>query len=211
MRDGVMYVISWPDSKVHTTKLFALDPEDGAVKWGTPLEGDIMGSPQAGPDGMILVTTAIGQVGPIQAADRGWAHAVDRDGKALWTVKLPNMSLPEPAVLPDKGIEIHTLKTGELMALHVKDGSVAWTRTLGKAFDTTATLRADTNPPLLAAVTTEGTVSIMNAEDGTEIRRFNVKQGGYAAPAFDGDVLYITTPRDIMAYGGVHLLTRGAK
>ena len=211
IRDGVMYVISWPDAKVHETKLFAVDPEDGTVKWGTPLTGDIMGSPQPGPDGDILVTTAIGQVGPLVSTDKGWAHAVGADGKLLWTVELPSISLPEQAVLPAKGIAIHTLKTGELLALNIKDGSKAWSVKLGKAFDTPATLRADTVPPLLAAITSEGTVSIMNAEDGTEIRRFAVKQGGYAAPAFDGDVLYITTPREIMAYGGVHLLTRGAK
>jgi outer membrane protein assembly factor BamB len=211
IRDGVMYVISWPDSKVHVTNLFAVDPDNGDVKWKVPLEGDIMGSPQAGPDGTILITTAIGQVGPIQAYDRGWAHAVSKDGKLLWTLKLPTISLPEAAVLADKGIEIHTLKTGELLALHVKDGSVAWSRQLGKAFDTPATLRTDTNPPLLASITSEGLVSIINAEDGTDIRNFNVKQGGYAAPAFDGDIMYITTPRDIIAYGGIHLLTRGTK
>jgi outer membrane protein assembly factor BamB len=211
IRDGVMYVISWPDAKVHTTNLFAVDPGNGGVKWSAPLEGDIMGSPQPGPDGTILITTAIGQVGPIQAADRGWAHAVAGDGKVLWTVKLPSISLPEVGVLADKGIEIHTLKTGELLALHVKDGSVAWSRQLGKAFDTPATLRADTNPPLMASITSDGLVSIINAEDGTDIRQFKVKQGGYAAPAFDGDILYITTPRDITAWGGVHLLTRGTK
>lgn len=209
--DGKLFVTSWPDIKVPKAKLFALDPDDGAEKWNVDLTGDIMGSPQQGPQSVILVTTAIGQVGPQVATDKGWAHGVSQDGKLLWTVELPGISLPEPAVLSDKGLVIHTLKTGQIVALHTKDGTTAWTVTLGKQFDAPAALRTDTNPPLLAAVTSEGVVAILNAEDGTEIRRFNVKQGGYAPPAFDGDILYVTTPRDITAYGGVHLLTRGAK
>ena len=211
IRDGVMYIVAWPDAKVPVTNLIAVDPGNGEVKWSTPMTGDIMGSPQPGPDGIILVTTGIGQVGPLTPTDKGWAHAVAADGKLLWSVELPTISLPEVSVLAGKGIEIHTLKTGELRALRIRDGSVAWSRRLGKSFDTPATVRTDTDPPLLAAITSEGTVSLLNAEDGTEIRRFSVKQGGYAAPAFDGDILYITTPRDITAYGGVHLLTRGTK
>ncbi|TAL38109.1 MAG: hypothetical protein EPN97_04250 [Alphaproteobacteria bacterium] len=209
--DGTLFVTSWPDLKVPKAKLFALDPGDGSEKWNVDLTGDIMGSPQPGPDSAILVTTAIGQVGPQVATDKGWAHAVSRDGKLLWTVELPGISLPEPSVLFDKGLVIHTLKTGQIVALRVRDGTTAWSTTLGKQLDAPAALRADTNPPLLAAVTTEGAVSILDAESGTEIRRFNVKQGGYAPPVFDGDLLYITTPRDITAYGGVHLLTRGEK
>ncbi len=211
MRDGTLYVISWPDAKVHETKLYALDPADGAVKWNVPLKGDIMGSPQPGPNGTILITTAIGQVGPPQPADKGWAHAVSGEGKLLWTVELPNLSLPEVSILPDKGIVIHTLKTGELRALNIKDGSVAWTVKVGKEFDAPAALRADTNRPLLAAETADGLVTIRDAEDGTEIRQFSVKNGSYASPLFDGDLLYVTTPNEITAFGGVHLLMRGTK
>lgn len=208
---GTLYVTAWPDAKVHTTNLVALDPDTGAVKWSAPLKGDIMGSPQEGPDGDLLVTTAIGQVGPLTPTDKGWAHAVSADGKLLWTVELPTIALPEPAVLMDKGLMILTLKTGQILALHAKDGTVAWNVTLGKAFDAPATLRAESNPPLLAAVTSEGHVALLDAEDGTQVRAFDVKQGGYVAPLFDGDILYVTTPREIIAYGGVHLLTRSAK
>jgi outer membrane protein assembly factor BamB len=211
IQDGTLYVISWPDAKVHETELFALDPDDGATKWSVPLTGDIMGSPLPGPDNTILITTAIGQVGPPLPADKGWAHAVSASGKLLWTVELPNISLPEAAVLPARGIVIHTLKTGELRALNIRDGSTAWSAQVGKEFDAPAALRADTNPPLLAAVTADGLVTIRDAEDGTEIRRFRVKQGSYAPPVFDGDIVYITTPKDITAYGGVHLFTRGTK
>lgn len=209
--DGILFVTAWPDTKVKQAKLFALDPDDGTEKWSVGLPGGIMGSPQPGPSSTVLVTTANGQVGPQVDTDKGWAHAVSGGGKLLWTVELPGISLPEPAVLANKGLIIHTLKTGQILALRIKDGTTAWSVTLGKQFDAPAALRTDTNPPLLAAVTTEGVVSILDAEGGTEIRRFNVKQGGYAPPVFDGDILYITTPRDITAYGGMHLLTRGTK
>ncbi len=209
--DGRLYASAQPDEARVGAEVFALDADSGKAIWKLALPGNTMGSPQEGPANTLLLTTAIGQVGPQVATDRGWSHAVDKAGKLLWTVALPGLPLPEAAVLKDKGLVIHTLKTGEIVALHTQDGSVAWHVTLGKEFDAPATLRADTVPPLLAAMTVEGTVSLMNAEDGTEIRRLNMGQGGYVPPAFNGDILYLTTPHGIAAYGGVHLLTRGPK
>lgn len=207
--DGKLYVSAQPDDGATKAALSSVNPDTGAVDWSVNLPGGTMGSPAEGPDGVILLTTAIGQVGPQKDTDKGWSHAVSKDGKLLWTVELPGMPVPEPFAV--KGLVIHTLKTGEIVALNAKDGTQAWRVKVGKEFHAPAGLRADTVPPLLAGITSEGAVALLNAEDGTEIRRFNVKQGGYAAPVFDGDVLYITTPRTITAYGGVHLLTRGEK
>lgn len=209
--DGRLYVSAQPHEKQTGTEVSALDPDDGEAEWKLALPGNTMGSPQAGPGDILLVSTAIGQVGPQQPGDRGWSHAVTREGKLLWTVELPGLPLPEAAILQDKGFVIHTLKTGEIVALNVKGGSQAWAVKAGRAFDAPAALLGDTVPPLLASITTNGVVSIMNAEDGTEIRRLGMKKGGYAAPVFDNDILYVTTPHSITAYGGVHLLTRGKK
>jgi len=211
--DGILYTSTQPYEKekgaAPETRLSALDPDTGETKWQVKLDGNSMGSPQQGPKGVILLTSAIGQVGPATDTDQGWSHAVSTDGKILWTVKLPGMPLPEAAILRDAGIVIHTLKTGVLIALNALDGSTLWEVKLGKVFLAPAALREGGNPPLLASITKEGTVSIMNALDGIEIRRLNMKQGGYVPPVFDNDVMYITTPRGISAYGGVHLLTRG--
>lgn len=207
--DGTLYVSAQPDEKKPGAELSALDPDDGEIEWKTQLPGNTMGSPQPGPKDVILLTTAIGQVGPATETDQGWSHAVGTKGKLHWTVKLSGMPLPEAAVLADKGIVIHTLKSGEIIALNALDGSKLWEVKLGNEILAPSTLNAATTPPLLASITKDGTVAILNAEDGTEIRRFNKKQGGYVAPVFDGDVLYVTTPRGISAYGGVHLLTRG--
>ena len=211
VNDGVLYTVSWPDLSVNKSKLYALDPDSGKTKWSVDLPGRNMGSPLLGPDGVILSTTAIGEVGPQKPDDAGWAHAVSPDGKLLWTVDLHGISLPEANVLVDKGIVIHTLKTGVIVALSIKDGSTLWSLQLGKEIDAPSALRADSKPPLLATITADGAVSLMNAVDGTEIRRFNVKEGGYAAPVFDHDILYISTPHSMTAYGGVHLFTHGAK
>jgi outer membrane protein assembly factor BamB len=211
--DGKLYVSAQPfekDKAAPETRLFELDPDTGAVKWQVKLDGNSMGSPQAGPKGVILLTSAIGQVGPSVETDQGWSHAVGTDGKILWTVKLPGLPLPEAAVLAEAGIVIHTLKTGVLIALNALDGSILWEVKIGREFLAPAALRTGGNPPLLASIAKEGIVSIINALDGIEIRRFNMKQGGYVPPVFDGDVMYVTTPRGISAYGGVHLLTRGS-
>lgn len=209
--DGHLYASAQPTEKEVGAELSSLDPDDGDVEWKVRLPGNTMGSPQMGPKGVILLTTAIGQVGPQTETDQGWSHGVSTDGKLLWTVKLPGMPLPEAAILPDRGLVIHTLKSGELLALNALNGAEVWKVKISAEFLAPAALRADSTPPLLASITKDGIASIMNAEDGTELRRFNKKQGGYAAPVFDGDVLYITTPRGIAAYGGVHLLTRGDK
>jgi outer membrane protein assembly factor BamB len=209
--DGRLYVSAQPEDGATKAALSSVNPDDGAVDWAVNLPGGTMGSPAEGADGVILLTTAIGQVGPQKDTDKGWSHAISKDGKTLWTVELPGMPVPEPVSLKAKGLVIHTLKTGEIVALNAKDGTQAWHVKVGKEYHAPSSLRDDTVPPLLASITADGIVTLLNAEDGTEIRRFNVKQGGYAAPVFDGDVLYVTTPRSITAYGGVHLLTRGSK
>lgn len=212
--DGKLYTSTQPFEKEKTatpeTRLSRHDPDTGETEWQVKLDGNSMGSPQPGPKGVILLTSAIGQVGPAVETDQGWSHAVSTDGKKLWSVKLPGLPLPEAAVLQDAGIVIHTLKTGAIIALNALDGSTVWEVKIGKEFLAPATLRATGNPPLLASITKDGTVSIMNALDGIEIRRLNMRQGGYVPPVFDNDVLYITTPRGISAYGGVHLFTRGS-
>ena len=209
LHDDHLYISAQPDDKKVGAELSSLDPDDGDVEWKTALPGNTMGSPQMGGSDRILLTTAVGQVGPQKADDKGWSHAVGTNGKIIWSVDLPGMPLPEAAVLADKGIVIHTLKNGDLIALNIKDGTKVWYVKQGNEFLAPAGLRADTNPPLLAGMTSDGVVSIRNAEDGTEIRQFKKTQGGYAAPVFDRDVLYVTTPHDFTAYGGVHLLTRG--
>lgn len=211
LHDGHLYVSAQPDDKKVGAALSSLDPDDGDAEWKIPLPGNTMGSPQMGGEDLILLTTAVGQVGPQKADDKGWSHAVSTTGRLIWSVDLPGMPLPEAAVLAEKGLVIHTLKNGDLIALNVKDGSKVWHVKQGKEFLAPAGFRADSTPPLLAGMTSDGVVSIRNAEDGTEIRRIKKPLGGYAAPVFGGDVLYVTTPHDVTAYGGVHLLTRGDK
>lgn len=204
-----LYVSAQPDEHKVGAVLMALDPASGAPRWRQPLPGNTMGSPQRGADGTIFVTTAIGQVGPKVASDAGWSHAVTPGGKLLWSVQLPGLALPERLLVPGAKLVIHTLKTGEIVALRMTDGGTAWRVKLGDEFDAPAGLRAG-QTPLLAVLTASGTVALLHAEDGTEIRRFNVLQGGYVPPVFRNDMLYVTTPRRMTAYGGLHLLTRDA-
>jgi outer membrane protein assembly factor BamB len=213
--DGRVYTTAWPDLKKDAAALFALDAVTGKKLWQVALPGHEMGSAQASPlDGDVLATTAIGQVGPQKPGDKGWAHAVGQGGKLRWTVVLPGLPLPEGAVLKDagtrqKGLVIYTLKTGQIVALNLDDGSMAWQVKQAPEFDAPAALDASHDVPLLAAISKDGTVAVMNARSGAVLHRFSVGQGGYAAPVFDGDRLYITTPRRMLAYDGVHFLIPG--
>ncbi|MBI1216366.1 MAG: PQQ-binding-like beta-propeller repeat protein [Alphaproteobacteria bacterium] len=216
LSDGTLYTTAWPDMKKDVTDIFALDPETGETRWQVAVPGHVMGSAQRSPyKNDVVATTAIGQVGPQKPTDRGWAHAVSAQGKLRWTVELPGLPLPEGSVLPDAGphhagLVIYTLKTGRIVALNADDGSIAWQAVQGKEFDAPATLDVKTEKPLLAAISKDGTVTIRDAAEGVEFHRFKLPLGGYAAPVFDGDVLYVTTPYDMTAYGGLHLLLPAA-
>lgn len=148
--EGHIYASAQPDETKPGSILYALAPDSGAIEWQLPLPGNTMGSPQVGPEGQILLTTAIGQVGPKVETDRGWSHAAGRAGKLLWSVKLPGMPLPEAVVLKDAGLVIHTLKSGEIIALHTADGKTAWRVKMGAEFDAPAALNAHTSPPCSA-------------------------------------------------------------
>ena len=205
----VLYAPAQPDEAVMETSFFALDPDNGKELWQVKLPGHPMASPQlSSQQADILLTTATGQVGVRRAQDKGWAHAITQQGKILWSVELPGEPLPEEVILQSAGLVYHALKTGELVALHVNDGSMAWSAKIGEALNGAAGLSNDASRPLIAAVATDGRASVRNAIDGSEIIGFDVGSGGYTAPLFDGDILYIATPTSISAYGGVGALLK---
>ena len=88
-----------PDDNVPGSALFELDPEAGKPLWETPLPGNSMGDILASPDGGLIFTTAIGQIGLNKETDKGWLHSVGLDGKIRWSVELPAMPLPDGSIL----------------------------------------------------------------------------------------------------------------
>ena len=209
---GALYAAAQPDEEFKETILYKMDYGDGKTDWTLKLPGGSMGSPTIGQDlSQVLLTTAIGQVGPPQPSDKGWAHAVNRLGTLEWTVELPGMPLPESSVVRRANLVVITMKSGNLVALDLKDGSKRWEAKVTDKIYAAAGLVEKTSPPMIVVMATDGTVSFLNALDGRELHRLFVGQGGYASPYYANGVLYITAPRKIYAYGGLQQLAGRAE
>jgi outer membrane protein assembly factor BamB len=181
---------------------------DGAVRWQAALPGGVMGSALDGPDGALIVATAIGQIGPVKKTDEGWVSAVSADGKVLWSKQLPGMPIPEGVVSQRLGLAFFALKNGIVAALRLKNGASAWKMRVGDEVRAPVTLYEKANPPLVFTWTFGGTMDIRNALTGAPVKAINMPRGGYVPAGIYKDVLYIIAPDTITAYGPVSLLAR---
>jgi outer membrane protein assembly factor BamB len=206
LHDDAVYVPVWTNPKVEGMTLFAVSAKDGAVRWRAALPGGMMGSAQMGPGGMMVVATAIGQIGPIQKTDKGWASAVSAEGKILWSRPLPGMPIPEGVVSQKSGLAFFALKNGMVTALRLRDGVNAWEMRAGDEVRAPVTVYEATDPPLVFTWTFGGTMDVRNAATGAPVRTIGMPRGGYVPAGIYKDVLYITGPDMIAAYGPVSLL-----
>ena len=197
-----------PDDAVSGSAFFELNPDTGAVIGKTALDGNPMGNLIAGPDGTVLFATAVGQVGATKETDKGWIYSVTRDGVIKWKVPLDTMPLPEGQLSTDGARIYFTLKNGDLVALDTATGQELWMHKYNGEFLSGAVLIEDQAVPMIAAVTTDGYVGILNALTGDHIKSFKVKDGRYAAPIYRDDVLYIPEDRGLRAFGPVSTLVR---
>jgi outer membrane protein assembly factor BamB len=123
--DGSVYIGSFDSN------LYALDPQDGSVKWKFPTTDHIYAS-------VALSADKSGKTNAILfgSAD-GTFYAVDPQGKLLWKYDTGDVIRSSPAVglTPDgKGkIVYFGAGNGKLYALNLADGSLRW------AIDTTST------------------------------------------------------------------------
>ncbi len=182
--------------------LIELNPDTGKVLHSTAISGDPMCNLLPLPNGGMVMATAIGQVGVKRLTDAGWAHGFDAEGEQVWTTQLPAMPLPEGTLLADGSLLIYTLNDGSLIALRTVDGIIAWQKKVGAAFQTDVALMENSSKSLLAAVTSEGLVTIRNARTGEEIQHFSIEKGD-SYPLYSGGTLYISTPYNIRAYAGI--------
>ncbi len=201
--DGALYVPAKLLEDKDGAAVFKLDADDGDEIWRTPVYGNPMGNIlDAGNDTMILAT-AIGQVGLNKQSDKGWVHALDRQGKLLWSTELRAMPLPEGHVSKNLGLAFFALKNGDLIALDTRTGKEAWNASYGGEFQSDAALYEDGPTPLIAAVTKDGFVGIRNAADGKPLKGFKTAGGAYSSPLFADDMLYIFEAYGYAAYGPV--------
>jgi outer membrane protein assembly factor BamB len=202
-----LYAAAQSDEDVPQSLFYAIDAETGAVKWHVPLQGQPWGAPVISADGKrILTTTGRGQIGVKRDTDRGWAMALSpQDGKILWQVELPNMAIDPGDYLPTHDLALFTLKSGEIIALDGATGALRWQAKVGTEFMAAAVFieRGADKPPLVAATSADGVLTLRDALSGKELRRRPVLTGASGAPVAEGDRIYVTVPYRIYAFGGI--------
>lgn len=202
--DGVLYVPAQIDENIHKTVFFALNAKSGKILWELPQPGQPWGSPLINKtEKIILTTTGRGQIGATKKTDKGWAHAVSLKGKQLWRTELPGMPLQPAIYLSQDDLVIYTIKTGEIVALNVSDGSVAWQAKAGEKFMAPATLISHFDEPMIATTSGDGIFSIRNARTGDALARRMVGKDVAASPVADGDIIYVMTKSEVTAFGGL--------
>lgn len=207
VRDGVVYGPAQPDEKKHETTFYAIDGGSGKIRWRLPMPGMPWGGPVTDKTGkVILTTTGEGQIGVNKPTDRGWAQGVSPEGTLLWQVELSGMPLQPGVYVPDKDIIIYTIKTGDIVALHVKDGSTAWKANAGKEFQAPPTLITASGKPMIATTSYDGTFTIRDAGTGEELVRRLAGKSSTSSPVVRGDIVYVTGAHELVAFGGLHAL-----
>lgn len=210
LKDGRLFTTAKlaEDDDLPGSAIFEIDPKTGRTLWQTPVPGNTMGDILAAPDDGLIFTTAIGQVGLNRETDKGWLHSAGTDGQLRWSIALPAMPLPEGTVLPDEKLVVLTLKNGSLVAVHTETGEIAWMAGAGKEFKTDLGVipATDHHPALIVAVPDDGRVTIRRVTDGKEVMTLKLPEGGYAAPVYENDRLYLATTHTLTAYGPVSAL-----
>lgn len=181
--DGTVYV--WKEPFVEVSgDLFALNPEDGSVKWSYEIGDASYGSPTIGPDGTIYMGSGLG----IEGRGSG-VFALHPDGSLrwFWDSKEPDCGIEStPAVGPDGRVYVYH-NCPHLVALD-SDGRKLWTRDIGDVW----------NSPSIGP---DGTIYIGNSDnffyafnrDGTRKWRVPVKYFMYLSSASispDGSTIY---------------------
>ena len=205
-----LWVLAQPEDKIAQSRLLLLDPSSGDWKGSTEVAGAPSGSPLAS-QGSIFFTTR---------GERGWLHKVDaacpEDGncRLRWTKPIEGDALPRVASLPGAGLIFITLKTGKILAYRTEDGAIAWSYDLGARTEAEASLtsairldeKGRNTGSLLAAIGSDGKAVLVDPYSGQVLKTLQSGVGASTAPVFADDRLFLVTPREISAYGGLSKL-----
>lgn len=173
------------DPKILETELYAFDASKGRVLWNTQLPGQPWGEVAKAGDRIVL-STSVGQLGPHTGRDQGWAHALDpRDGKKLWSHPLSSFVILQPLVSERDGIVVFTLKTGELVALKLADGTVAWQSRMQGETQMAAVEIPGTSSFL--SLTTDGKIEFWSTPRGEKFVETNYRPLSVSRPGFASD------------------------
>ena len=201
-----VYIQAQENENINLTTLFAFNEEDGEIIWQLDLPGQPWGSALRHKNGKaILTTTGLGQIGVQKQTDKGWAYSISLDGTIIWQKALPGMALQPGIYLPKYDLIIHTLKSGEIIALDATKGTTKWHVRAGESFMATSTL-IDLEVPMIASISNDGRFTIRDARTGRGIMNNTVGKNSSSAPIVQGDTIYVLSAYEIQAYGGLQSL-----
>lgn len=202
-----VFVPVQPDEARKETTLYSVRTESGRERWRRQLPGQPWGSPLLTPAGdAVVLTTALGRMGPVLPGERGWSHAVETEAGAVrWSVELPGMPLMTSLIVkggsPEAAQAVHTLKNGILVSILVADGTEAWRVKLDGETQASAALVAAADPQLLAVITADGMMTVRRASDGHEVGKIEAgARDGTSPPLIVGRKIFLATPGMLSAY-----------
>ncbi len=205
--EGVIYAHAQNEGETESGFLYAIDAKEGKVLWRVSLPGQPWGEPVLLDDGKtLLTTTGRGQIGVLRDTDAGWAHTISiPEKKVIWSREIGGMPLQPGLMIRSQHASIHTLKSGEVVAIEPDDGNMLWRLHTGSDVQASGAL-SDTPEPLVAVVSFEGFIHIIRAKDGVLLAKREVPKGSTSSPLFDGDELYVATPYNITVFKGIKAL-----
>ncbi|MGB1076896.1 MAG: PQQ-binding-like beta-propeller repeat protein [Bdellovibrionales bacterium] len=180
-------------------EIFALDPEDGDIRWKKALASPSRAAPTI-IDNRIFVVTIDNRIYALDA----------NDGSQLWTYQglgseagLVGMAAPAA----NRDIVVPAFSSGELYALRVENGSVAWVESLaasrkGPGLASISDIRALPVMDKGAIIAMSFGGKIVALDERTGRRLWQREVGGSETPWVAGNHLFlITTDNEIAALG----------
>jgi len=187
--------VAYHDGKVFVTSGFgvayALDARTGAFIWGHDFGVPILNAPVV-VDGRLFVSTA----------DNHFWCLAESDGRELWdhqgiAESATIMTSTSVAVAGDTVIVPYS--SGELYALRMQNGQVAWSDVLSRSGQVTALSELDdiagrpvVDRGVVYAISHSGVMAAIKLSSGDRIWSRNV--GGIETPWTAGDYVYVVTP-----------------
>jgi outer membrane protein assembly factor BamB len=185
------------------TSIYALNPENGAVRWRVKMPTDVMSIPTLIDHGVLYVLaqdySAVPSKDPNQNPTGGTSakNAVyalrASDGKLLWHSQTG--SIPYLVMLGDGGAYVATAN-GAIYALDVSNGSVKWHVSVG---DSKALMQVADDVLYISAYRVSsksaagGKLIALNTSDGSVKWRYDLQGSANYVEAFNGQVAVLDT------------------
>lgn len=187
----------WAVAKKENTALFRVNLKNGQTEKITGLSDDPWGAPYFIAKDKVYVSTSYGQVGGIQATDRGTIALIDTAKKEIiQKIAVDAFVVQYPSKIKD-GV-VYAAANGEVLALDA-DGGKLWQIKLDERFYSAPVAFKYKGVELVVLASNTGNLVILSAKDGRVVRKIEIPTGAMSAPVFSGGILYLATPKTLSA------------